>query len=45
MSKKTIEGFLDWYRENKRFKHRITMLSIFEAGYNFAMKEKNNDTR
>lgn len=43
MSKDIATAFLNWYRENKRFRYRMTMLSIFEAGYNFALKEKNNE--
>lgn len=35
--------FFNWYKENKRFKHRITMLSIFSAGYEAGLKELKNE--
>ena len=39
MSEQVVLKFYNWYKENKRFRHRITMLGIFNAGYEAGLKE------
>lgn len=41
-SDKVTLKFLDWYKNNKRFKHKITMLGIFSAGYQAGLKDADN---